>query len=67
LPSVPPEDGDEQEGQVIYGYIRYEDAFDRLWRNRFAIAVWSDEKLGRHFYQTVGGAAYNAETQEKEC
>jgi hypothetical protein len=54
-----------REGQVIYGYLRYEDAFGRMWRNRFAIAVHSDEEPGRHFYQTIGGAVYNAETLEK--
>lgn len=51
--------------QVLYGYIRYEDAFDRIWRNYFAVAVSSVKTHGRDFYQTVGGKAYNAEIQEK--
>jgi hypothetical protein len=54
----------KREGQIIYGYIRYEDVFGRIWRNRFACEVWSEEKPGRHYYPTVGGPAYNAETQE---
>jgi hypothetical protein len=53
------------EGQVLYGYIRYEDTFSRMWRNYFAVAIWTKEGRGRHFYQTVGGKAYNAEILEK--
>jgi hypothetical protein len=54
----------KQEGQIIYGYIRYEDVFGRIWRNRFACAVWSEEKPGQDFYQPVGGDAYNSEIEE---
>lgn len=56
----------KNEGQVLYGYIRYEDAFERAWRNYFAVAIWSTQARGRHFYQTVGGRAYNAEVLEKQ-
>ena len=52
----------KQEGQIIFGYILYEDAFGRLWRNHFACEVWSEEKPDRHFYPTIGGLAYNSET-----
>jgi hypothetical protein len=54
----------KQEGQIVYGYIRYEDIFGRTWRHRFACAVWSEQKPGRDFFQIVGGDAYNAETEE---
>lgn len=54
------------EGQIIYGYVLYEDVFYRMWRNRFAVAVWSYELPGRHFYQTVGGSVYNRETLERD-
>lgn len=52
-------------GQVVYGYIRYEDAFRRIWRNYFAVEVWSDQTPERASYTTVGGDIYNAEIQEK--
>jgi len=54
----------KQEGQIFYGYIRYEDAFGRMWRNRFACAIWSEETPGRQFFQPVGGDAYNGESLE---
>lgn len=53
-----------QEGQIFYGYIRYEDVFGRMWRNRFAYAVWSEETPSRQFFQPVGGDPYNGETLE---
>jgi hypothetical protein len=56
----------KQEGQFIYGYILYEDVFERLWRNRFACQVWSFETTERPFYVTVGGRAHNSDTQEKQ-
>jgi hypothetical protein len=54
----------KQEGQIIYGHILYEDIFERLWRNRFAYEVWSEQRPGQDFYVITGGASYNAETQE---
>ena len=32
--------------------------------NRFACAVWSEEALGRQFFEPVGGDAYNEESLE---
>jgi hypothetical protein len=54
-----------QEGQIVYGFIRYEDVFGRLWRRRFAVAVWSDENAGPQPYQPVGGEVYNGEALEE--
>ena len=53
-----------QEGQIFYGYVRYEDAFGRMWRNRFAYAVWSEETPSRQVFQPVGGDIYNGESLE---
>ena len=54
----------KQEGQIIYGYIRYEDIFGRMWRNHFAVDIWSEKKPDGHFYNPVGGPAHHAETLE---
>jgi hypothetical protein len=54
----------KQDGQIIYGHILYEDIFERTWRNRFAYQVWNEVKPGRDSYVFVGGAQYNAETQD---
>jgi hypothetical protein len=51
------------EGQVIYGYVLYEDVFKRKWKHRFSVAIHSSEKPGRHFYHPAGDDAYHAEIQ----
>jgi hypothetical protein len=61
----------KQEGQIIYGYILYEDAFGRMWRNRLACEIWSEERPDRHYYPTTGGLTYNTEemihVKRKSC
>ena len=56
----------KDEGQILFGYILYEDIFERLWRNRFAVEVWSFRTPERHHYMTVGGPAYNRETLDRD-
>jgi hypothetical protein len=53
-----------QDGQIFYGYVRYEDVFGRAWRRRFAVAVWSEESPDRQFFQPIGGDIYNGDSLE---
>jgi hypothetical protein len=56
----------KQEGQVIFGYIRYEDIFSRIWRQHFAVDIWSEKKPEGHFYNPVGGPAHHTEIKENQ-